>query len=158
MKWPDPVLSQVCAPVALFDAGLKALIDDMFATMYAAPGRGLAAPQVGRALRLFVMDVTWKEGTPSPFAFVNPQILWASDDLGTADEQCLSIPDVPMPVERPQTVRMRWQGHDGAWQEQELSGMAARCAQHELDHLDGIVIFDRVAPDLRAGLEAGYLA
>jgi peptide deformylase len=130
----------------------------MLQTMYAAPGRGLAAPQVGETCRMFVMDVAWKTGAPDPVICVNPVIIEASDVLQTRDEGCLSIPDVPMPITRPATITLSWQDLTGAAHIAQLSGDAATCAQHELDHLDGVVIFDRVARDLRASLEAGYLA
>ncbi|WP_102108430.1 peptide deformylase [Oceaniglobus roseus] len=158
LKWPDPILQQTAAPVTDFDAALAALAQDMLDTMYDAPGRGLAAPQVGRLIRLFVMDTTWKEGTPDPVVCVNPEILWSSDETEENEEGCLSIPGTPMPIVRPARIGLRWQGVDGTVNEAELDGPDALCAQHEIDHLDGLVIFDRVAPSLRAELEARYSA
>lgn len=154
-RWPDPVLSQVCAPVAA-PADVAGLAQDMLETMYAAFGRGLAAPQVGVSLRLFVMDLTWKEGTRAPQVIVNPEILWRSDDLAKGPEGCLSIPGITTVVERAQTVRMRWAGLDGMVTEATLTGFAAICAQHEYDHLNGIVTLDRLDADARAKAEAEY--
>lgn len=156
--WPDPVLRASCAPVTVFDAALSDLAQDMLQTMYGASGRGLAAPQVGETCRMFVMDVAWKTGAPDPVVCVNPVITHCSDTVQARDEGCLSIPDTPMPITRPTAITLCWQDLTGAAHTAQLDGDAATCAQHELDHLDGIVIFDRVAPDRRAGLEAGYLA
>ncbi|MGY3437680.1 MULTISPECIES: peptide deformylase [unclassified Marinovum] len=155
--WPDPVLQQVCRPVAGEVRGeVTELITDMFDTMYAAPGRGLAAPQVGLALRLFVMDVTWKDGPGTPIACINPEIISVSDDMAGGDEGCLSIPGVTADVTRPAEITLRFTVANGARQELRLTGMAAKCAQHELDHLDGKVIFDRLAPEAAAALHAAY--
>ncbi|SMY06491.1 peptide deformylase [Flavimaricola marinus] len=154
--WPDPVLCQVCPPVAAVDAEVRALAADMLETMYAAPGRGLAAPQVGVLSRLFVMDITWKEAEPDPMVFINPEILAASEEQATFEEGCLSIPDVLTPVTRPAQVRMAWTDLDGHRQERAFEGVAAVCVQHELDHLNGIVTFDRLAPDARAAAEEAY--
>ncbi|WP_343080166.1 peptide deformylase [Ostreiculturibacter nitratireducens] len=158
LRWPDPRLSQVCAGVGAITEDVRSLAADMLETMYAAPGRGLAGPQVGAMLRIFVMDTTWKEGSPAPRVLVNPVLEWASDRLATGPEGCLSIPGVTAEVTRPAEVRMRWTGLDGREAVETLAGFAAICAQHELDHLDGIVTFDRVAPDLRARLETEYAA
>ena len=140
---PDARLQSVCAPVTAFDAALRALTDNMLATMYDAPGRGLAAPQVGVLQRLFVMDATWKEGTPDPQVMVNPQIVEYADTTETAEEGCLSIPDTPCQVTRPIAIRVTWQDVTGAPQEGQFDGFAARCIQHEADHLDGILCTDR---------------
>lgn len=137
VKWPDPRLSEVCAPVENLTM-LADLVRDMFETMYDAPGRGLAAPQIGVMQRVFVMDPTWKDGDRSPFVCINPEIHAAGDDTAQATEACLSIP--------------------GVWHETRLTGFAATCAQHELDHLNGVVIFDRLAPQMRAQVEARYAA
>lgn len=155
--WPDPVLSLVCPQVTVFDANLQRLADDMLETMYAAQGRGLAAPQVGESPRLFVMDVTWKGAEPEPLVCVNPVIVSASDETTAFEEGCLSIPGVPATVTRPAQILLRWQDTNGAGHEARMTDMRAVCAQHELDHLDGIVIFDRIDPALRATLETGYL-
>lgn len=155
LKWPDPRLSTLCAPV---EAGedLSTLIADMLETMYDAPGRGLAGPQVGVLKRLFVMDVDWKEGPANPMVMINPDILWRSEDTCAGDEGCLSIPGVTTEVIRPAQVRVRWQDASGATQEQDFDGFAARCIQHEYDHLDGQVTFDRLTAEARATAEATY--
>lgn len=153
--WPDPVLRRVCEPVA-DPASVAQFAQDMLETMYAAPGRGLAAPQVGRALRLFVMDVAWKDGPPDPFICINPEIVDSAEARVTGGEACLSIPGVTAEVPRAPWIVLRWQTPDGAWEERRLDGAAAICAQHEYDHLDGLVTFDRVAPTARAALEAAY--
>lgn len=144
---PDPVLRAVCAPVTLFDDALRALVADMFATMYAAPGRGLAAPQVGRELRLFVMDADWKAGPPAPRVFVNPTLIWVSDDRVTGAEACLSIPGEVSHVPRAAEVEVRWQDLDGQWETGSFAGFEAVCIQHEADHLDGILCIDRALPE-----------
>lgn len=154
--WPDPVLTNVCAPVALDDPDILTLVDDLFDTMYAAKGRGLAAPQIGVLSRVFVVDVTWKEGTPDPRVFINPTVLAASEDLATMDEQCLSIPEVPMPVRRPEHVQLRWHDRCGTAHEATFEGVLGRCIQHEFDHLNGVVIFDHQPPEARTELEACY--
>ena len=151
--WPDPVLQQVCRPVT---GDVSGLVADMFDTMYDAPGRGLAAPQVGRALRLFVMDVTWKDGPGTPMVCINPEIIVVSDAMAGGEEGCLSIPGVTADVTRPAEITLRFTDATGARQEQRLTGMAAKCAQHELDHLDGTVIFDRLAPEAAAALRTAY--
>ena len=139
---PDPVLRAVCDPVARFDADLAALVQDMFETMYDAPGRGLAAPQVGETLRLFVMDATWKEGFHDPQAFVNPRIIAASVETFTREEGCLSIPGRAVYVTRPAEVTLGWQDIDGTERAGTFDGFAAACVQHEIDHLDGVLCID----------------
>lgn len=157
LRWPDPRLSQPCAPVA-HGEDIATLAADMLETMYAAPGRGLAAPQVGVLKRLFVMDVAWKTGAPDPVVCVNPVILRSSDARAVASEGCLSIPGVTAEVERPTEILLRWAGPDGITRDARLTGFAATCAQHEVDHLDGIVTLDRLSPQARADVLAGYAA
>jgi peptide deformylase len=135
---PDAVLRRPCEPAT---GDVAALAREMLATMYAAPGRGLAAPQVGRSLRLFVMDASWKEGLPDPRVFVNPELAWASGETDVAEEACLSIPGRPRLVRRPVACALRFDGPAGR-REERFEGAAARCAQHELDHLDGRLILD----------------
>jgi len=145
---PDPVLHEVCAPVSVFDVALASLTRDMFETMYAATGRGLAAPQVGVTQRVFVMDALWKAETPTPMLFVNPEITARSETRVVLDEGCLSLPDQIVPVARPDAVDLRWQDLDGAWHAQQFTGFEAACVQHEIDHLDGILITEKPAcPD-----------
>lgn len=139
---PDPVLRQICEPVTRFDKMLDTLIADMFETMYDAPGRGLAAPQVGIPLRLFVMDTSWKEGTRCPLIFVNPKITASLRGNATLDEGCLSIPGEVVSVTRPAIVQMHWQDLEGVAHSGEFSGFAAACVQHELDHLNGVLSID----------------
>ncbi len=140
---PDPRLREACAPVGRVDEGVRALAADLLETMYAAPGRGLAAPQVGALRRMFVMDVDWKEGAPAPVVAVDPEIVFASGEAAQGEEACLSIPGAPRTVVRPAAVTMRWTDLEGVRAEHALTGAAARCAQHELDHLDGVLILDR---------------
>lgn len=139
---PDDRLRQVCAPVGAVDAETRQLAMDMLATMYAAPGRGLAAPQVGVLKRLFVMDVTWREGAPDPWVCLDPVISDPSEAMATREEGCLSIPDHPVRVTRPASVTLNFTDLTGARQSHRLTGFAAACAQHEADHLDGILILD----------------
>ena len=157
LRWPDPRLATPCTP-ATPDAATRALAEDMLETMYAAPGRGLAAPQVGALIRLFVMDVAWKEGHPAPRILLNPEILWSAATTATGPEGCLSIPGLTADIPRATEIRLRWTDVDGHRHEETLTGFAAICAQHEIDHLDGRVTFDRLPPAQRAALEAAYLA
>ena len=152
--WPDPRLEERCLPVS---GDISGLIADMLETMYAAPGRGLAAPQVGQLLRLFVMDVSWKESAPTPMAFINPVILWRSSDRVIGPEGCLSIPGVTAQVARAREIRLRYTDATGALKEDHLTGMAAICAQHEYDHLDGILTLDRIPPAERHMAEASLI-
>ena len=148
LEVPDPRLRRKALPVAEVDAGIRTLIADMFETMYAAPGIGLAAVQVGSLARVFVMDLQTEgeDGAPArdPRAFVNPEVLWASDELSTYNEGCLSIPDQYAEVERPARVRARWLDAEGAAHEEEMEGLPATCLQHEIDHLDGVLFVDRL--------------
>ncbi len=140
---PDPILRQICEPVDDFDVGLRRLAEDLLETMYAASGRGLAAPQVGVAQRMFVMDATWKEGTPSPITFVNPRVVETSEEVAMLQEGCLSIPDQLIDVTRPARVTLAWQDLDGQAQQSAFVGFSAACVQHEVDHLNGVLITDR---------------
>jgi len=150
LRWPDPRLEERCAPVTGDVAGLAA---DMLETMYAAPGRGLAAPQVGQLIRLFVMDTTWKEGTRAPVVCINPGITWRAAEVQTGPEGCLSIPGIVTQVARAKAIRLRWTDLAGQDHEEILQGFAAVCAQHEYDHLDGILTLDRISPEDRAAAE-----
>ena len=158
LLWPDPRLGCVCAPVEAFDELLRQHAHDMLETMYAAPGRGLAAPQVGILQRFFVMDADWKTGAPRPVVMVNPRVLSVGAELAVTEEGCLSIPGVLADVRRPVSVRLAWQDLDGGDQDADLTGFEATCAQHELDHLDGLVTFDRLDRTARAAAEAAYAA
>jgi peptide deformylase len=145
LRWPDPRLMDICAP-------------DMLETMYAAPGRGLAGPQVGAMVRLFVMDTGWKEGRPDPLVCINPMLQEVSEERAVNSEGCLSIPGISADVSRPQTVQMMWTGLNGGRFVQSFDGFAAVCVQHELDHLDGVVTFDHLDAVTRAQLELDYRA
>jgi len=147
---PDPRLKTVSTPVETFDEALQVLIDDMFETMYDAPGIGLAAIQVGVPKRLLVMDLQEKnEETGAtirePRVFINPEILKTSEEMSVYNEGCLSVPDQYADVERPKTVRARWLDRDGKRHEQELDEMLATCLQHEMDHLEGILFIDHLS-------------
>lgn len=146
--WPDRRLSEPAGAVAVFDASLRHLAEDMLDTMYAAPGRGLAGPQVGAMLRIFVMDCHWKDGAPDPRVFVNPEIVTAEGEA-TRDEGCLSVPGLLVPVTRAARLRLRWQGLDGTWSMGDFEGFEAVCIQHERDHLDGILHIDRTTDEIR---------
>jgi peptide deformylase len=139
---PNPFLRLHCDVVTEFGPELAALAEDMFETMYAAPGRGLAASQLGILERIFVMDSTWKQGQRSPKVFVNPQILESSEDHKTLEEGCLSMPDQIVKVTRPARVKLRWQDLNGNEQSGWFEGFEAACVQHERDHLDGILCSD----------------
>lgn len=156
VRWPDPRLKARCAPVGAVTDALRRLAADMLETMYAAPGRGLAGPQVGALLRLFVMDPTWREGRPDPLVAIDPEIVPLGPALATGPEGCLSIPGVLAEVTRPAAVLMRWTDLDGRRQERAFTGFAAVAVQHEADHLDGILTFDRIGPEARARLLAEY--
>ncbi|WP_299922498.1 peptide deformylase [uncultured Pelagimonas sp.] len=155
LTWPDSRLSQVCAAVAAPDPGL---ISDMFETMYDAPGRGLAAPQIGVMQRLFVMDVGWKNGEKTPMVCLNPEIVAASDDTVIGPEGCLSMPGVLVDVERSAQIELCYTNADGECLTETLTGFAAICAQHELDHLDGKMHFDRVSQGNRTRILKEYEA
>lgn len=152
--WPDARLTTPCA-AAVADEATRRLAADMLETMYAAPGRGLAAPQVGHLVRMFVMDTGWKDGRPNPRVVLNPEILWQSDTMVTGPEGCLSIPGITAQVPRAAAVRMRWTDLDGQEFHEILTRFDAICAQHEADHLDGRLMFDRLDAAERARLSVG---
>ncbi len=158
VQWPDARLTEICAPVEEITPEIEALAADMLETMYAARGRGLAGPQVGAMVRLFVMDTGWKEGKPDPLVCINPMLMEVSEERASNSEGCLSIPGVSAEISRPAQVQMVWTGLNGARFVQSFSGFAAACVQHELDHLDGVVTFDHLDADTRAALEAEYAA
>lgn len=158
VQWPDPRLMEICVPVESITPEIEALAADMLETMYAAPGRGLAGPQVGAMVRIFVMDTGWKEGKPDPLVCINPMLQEVSEERATNTEGCLSIPGVSADISRPAQVQMMWTGLNGGRFVQSFSGFAAACVQHELDHLDGVVTFDHLDAQTRATLEAEYAA
>lgn len=141
--YPDPVLWTRCEPAGLLtNAEAGQLVRDLLATMYAASGRGLAAPQVGVLRRVFVMDAGWKDGAPAPLVLLDPEILARSDEGAVEAESCLSIPGNPAAMHRAASVQVGGYDLDGLWHRHLLSGPAARIAQHEADHLDGRLIGD----------------
>jgi len=139
---PDPLLKQVSQPVEAVDDALRALMDDMLETMYAAPGIGLAAIQVGVPKRVIVMDLAGKDEEPQPRFFVNPEIIWKSDEMFVYEEGCLSVPEVYDEVERPARVRLTYLNYAGERVEEEAEGLYAVCIQHEMDHLEGVLFID----------------
>ena len=144
---PDPRLKKLCPPVANITPALQKLADDMLQTMYAAPGIGLAAPQVGEMKRLIVLDCVKEENAPArPLAMFNPEITWVSDETSVYEEGCLSIPEQYADVERPSEVRVSWLDRDGKLQEEQFDGLWSTCVQHEIDHLDGKLFIDYLKP------------
>ena len=138
-------LKQISAPVPAVDDALRALMDDMLETMYAAPGIGLAAIQVGVAKRVIVMDLAKGEEAPAPRYFVNPQILWASDETAPYEEGCLSVPEIYDEVERPTQVRLAYLDYHGKAVQEDAEGLFAVCIQHEMDHLNGVLFIDHLS-------------
>lgn len=143
LRHPDPSLRLRCEPAGFMTGtAAKALACDLLATMYAAGGRGLAAPQIGVLRRVFVMDEGWKDGASMPLVALDPEILAWSDDWAVDVENCLSIPGRPVAMRRAVAIQMGCFDLDGLWHCHHLSGAAARIAQHEADHLDGRLIVD----------------
>src|ERR1700744_1286081 len=142
---PDPRLKQVSKPVEGVDDALRALMDDMLETMYAAPGIGLAAIQGGEPVRVIVMDLAREGDEPAPRYFVNPEVLWASEDTAPYEEGCLSVPEIYDEVERPARVKLRYQNYQGETIEEDADGLFAVCIQHEMDHLDGVLFIDHLS-------------
>ena len=141
---PDPRLKVKCKPVAKVDAKVARLMDDMLETMYAAPGIGLAAPQVGVAQRVIVLDVAREDEKPAPLRMANPELIWVSDEDTTHNEGCLSLPEHYADVVRPKAIRVRYLDHQNEIRELEAEGLLATCIQHEMDHLDGILFVDHI--------------
>ena len=170
LEVPDPRLKQISAPVTAFDDDLRTLVADMFETMYAAPGIGLAAVQVGVPLRVLTIDLQPEDEDAEPEActashghgggghshshqplkkepmvFINPEILDPSEDHSIYSEGCLSVPEIYADVERPARIRARWQDLDGKVHEEAIDGMLATCLQHEMDHLEGVLFIDHLS-------------
>ena len=143
---PDPRLKIKCRPVETVDQSVRDFMRDMLETMYAAPGIGLSAPQVGDTRRIIVCDVAREGEDPQPIQLINPEIVWVSDDIKLAEEGCLSLPDHFAEVERPSDVRIRYLDDQGAPQEMDAGGLLAACVQHEMDHLEGILFVDYLSP------------
>ena len=143
---PDPLLRARSTLVEKVDAETLALVDDMFQTMYDAPGIGLAAIQIGVPKRVVVLDTAKKEDDPpQPLVLINPEIVWSSDETRVYQEGCLSIPEYFEDVERPDRVRVAYLDRDGARQEREADGLLATAIQHEIDHLDGVLFIDHLS-------------
>jgi peptide deformylase len=142
---PDPKLRVVSAPLERVDAPLRKLMDDMVETMHDAPGIGLAAIQIGEPIRLVVIDLAKKDEPPQPRYFVNPEIVWSSDERSVYEEGCLSIPEYYEEVERPASVRARFLDREGKEQEIVAEGLLATALQHEIDHLNGVLFIDYIS-------------
>ena len=150
---PNPLLKQISKPVDKVDDALRALMDDMLETMYDAPGIGLAAIQIGEPVRVIVMDLQERpegaaedaEPVKNPRYFVNPEIVWSSEETAPYEEGCLSVPEVYDEVQRPAKVRLRYLNYQGEQVEEEASGLYATCIQHELDHLNGVLFIDHLS-------------
>ncbi len=142
---PDPRLKLTCAPVAKVDAKVARLMDDMLETMYAAPGIGLAAPQVGVHKRVIVIDTAKPDEKPQPLKLANPELVATSEELKSWDEGCLSLPEHYAEVVRPARVAVRYLDEHDKTREIEADGVLAVCLQHEMDHLDGILFVDHVS-------------
>ncbi|GGG30076.1 peptide deformylase [Chelatococcus composti] len=142
---PDPRLKQRSEPIEAVTDEIRRLAEDMLETMYAAPGIGLAAVQIGVLKRLVVLDVSREGEEKRPMVFINPEIVWASEETSTYEEGCLSIPEYYEEVERPARVRVRYLDLDGKQQEIEADGLLATCLQHEIDHLDGVLFIDHLS-------------
>jgi len=142
---PNAVLKQVSTPVEAVDDELRALMDDMLETMYAAPGIGLAAVQVGVPRRVIVMDLAREGEPPQPRHFVNPEITWASEEMAVREEGCLSVPEIYDEVERPARVGLKYLDYQGEQVEEDAEGLLAVCIQHEMDHLNGVLFIDHLS-------------
>jgi peptide deformylase len=142
---PDPKLRLVSKRIERVDDSLRKLIDDMIETMHDAPGVGLAAIQVAEPIRLLVVDVARKEETADPQVFINPEIVWSSEERLTYEEGCLSIPEYYAEVERPGSVRARALDREGKEREIRAEGLLSTVLQHEIDHLDGVLFIDHIS-------------
>jgi peptide deformylase len=149
LEAPDPRLRAKSVAVEAIDDEVRALIDDMFETMYDAPGIGLAAVQIGVPKRILVIDLQepGEDGEPvrQPMVFINPELFDPSAELRTYNEGCLSVPDQYAEVDRPATIHARWLDRDGVKHEAALDGLLATCLQHEMDHLEGILFIDHLS-------------
>jgi len=142
---PDPRLKAVSTNVEKVDDEVRKLIEDMTDSMYEADGIGLAAVQIGVPKRVIVIDLDQKEGKKNPRAFINPKILWASEEMALFEEGCLSVPEIWDDVERPARIKAEYLDRDGNTQVLEADGMLATCLQHEMDHLEGILFIDHLS-------------
>jgi peptide deformylase len=144
VKYPDPVLAKPGAPVTVFDDKLKTLVDEMFESMYAAQGIGLAAPQIGLSQRLTVIDVSFQKNPDEKVVLINPEIIEREGEQ-YEEEGCLSLPEIREKVKRAAKVKVRAQNTDGEWFEIEGEELLSRAFQHEIDHLDGVLFIDRLS-------------
>jgi peptide deformylase len=142
---PDPRLKAVSTDVETVDSAIRALIDDMADSMYAADGIGLAAIQIGEPLRVLVIDLDQKEGRKNPVAYINPKIVWASQEMAVFEEGCLSVPEIWDDVERPARITCEYLDRDGTARRLEAEGLLATCLQHEMDHLNGVLFIDHLS-------------
>jgi peptide deformylase len=145
IKLPDPRLRLVSKPVKEINAEIRTLVADMFETMYAAPGIGLAAIQVGVPQRVVTLDLAKKDEPKDPQVVINPELLWASEERSTYEEGCLSIPEFYEEVERPAQVKVRFTDLEGHVREVEANALLATCLQHEIDHLNGVLFIDHIS-------------
>ena len=145
IKLPDKRLRLISEPVKQIDAGIRKLVDDMFETMYKAPGIGLAAIQLGVAKRVITLDLSKKEDDHEPQVFINPEILWQSEALAKFEEGCLSIPDYYEEVERPAEVKVKYLDLAGKKRDIDAKGLFATCLQHEIDHINGVLFIDHLS-------------
>ena len=145
IKLPDKRLRLKSEPVKRIDAGIRKLVDDLFETMYDAPGIGLAAIQIGVAKRVVTMDLSKKEDDHKPLVFINPEVTWKSAEKSKYEEGCLSIPDYYEEVERPKEVKVKYLDRDGKPAEIEAKGLLATCLQHEIDHINGVLFIDHLS-------------
>jgi peptide deformylase len=145
IKLPDKRLRLVSEPVKKVDDGIRRLAEDMFATMYKAPGIGLAAIQVGVPVRLITLDLSKDVKSASPLVVINPQLIWTSEEKAIYEEGCLSIPEYYEDVERPAQVKVTYLDIDMNGQEVEAKGLLATCLQHEIDHLNGVLFIDHIS-------------
>jgi peptide deformylase len=145
IKIPDKRLRLVSKPVKRIDGVIRALVDDMFDTMYKAPGIGLAAIQIGVPERIVTMDLSKKDEEPERRVFINPEIVWRSEERATREEGCLSIPEYYEEVERPAQVKVKYLDLDGKAHEVEANGLFATCLQHEIDHTNGVLFIDYIS-------------
>jgi peptide deformylase len=144
VKWPDPVLAKPGAAVTVFDAKLKRLVEEMFDSMYAAQGIGLAAPQISISQRITVIDVSFNKNPEEKIVLINPEII-EREGKQVEEEGCLSLPEIREKVSRAEWVKVRAQDVDGEWFEVEGTELLARAMQHEIDHLDGVLFIDRLS-------------
>ncbi|MGA7535386.1 MAG: peptide deformylase [Pseudolabrys sp.] len=142
---PDKRLRLKSEAVKAVDKLLRALVNDMFETMYAAPGIGLAAVQIGVPRRVITIDLAKKDEPKEPQVFINPEVIWASDEKATYEEGCLSIPEYYEEVERPKAVKVKFLDLDLKPQEIEAEGLLATCLQHEIDHINGVLFIDHIS-------------